>query len=1337
MAETTSESVPQRKHVRLVLASTGLAAVVAILAVATVRRNVAPRRSEPLEARMELAAGDVTVEQQGKRVRAGSGAAVLALAKVTTGPGSRALLRLSDGAALFLRGGTSLQLTADGTALEAGEIWLEVPVVDRKPGVLSLGEATVSAAESGLSIRRDAKESSVYVARGLAHVSAPGGRVEVRAGERALLRTGVAPQVAPVAYWEDWTGGMADQRLAGGGAGAGRIYGVDFDRAASPARALEITRQAVRVTLRSGIAETEVDQTFFNPGEREVEGWYWLTVPEGALVTGFAVENNGQLVEGELIERKEAARQYGAAARAGFEPALLEWIDGRSYRARIYPVNAGNTRRVVTRYLELAPLVDGRLRYLFPLRSEPPVRIGEFSLSVDLGKAGKGMELSTLEDARIENGGQKVTMRRSGFTAQADFLLEAKLKTLPPPVRVARFSAGAETADFVMLRYVPDLDWATVSQQPGAVVVVVDTSAGIDDNTRQLEVAAAEAILRALSDADKFALVALDVRPQVLYPASGLAAATEAEVGKAREALAAHPPGGATDLGALIDVALARLHGSEQPAVIYIGDGLSTSGEIRGERLQAALRRSLATSRARLFTVAVGGEADSGFLDALAHAGGGKSLRVGNAEEAGSRALELVAALKTPTITDFQLDAGAGLDEVFTSADGKVSWGGELVLLARSHHDLPSQVKVKGRLAGQPFERSYAIEEEDESVAALVPRLWAAANMKKILGEGGGADEQRGTLVKLGLDYGLMTPFTSFLALESEQAYAAQGIARKRGPAFGRLATAEKKEATEESDRAMLKGHAGEPPAPTLAVAPAAPARQLASAPAEEEGIGVGGLGTKDKGGGRGSIDDLLDGVEKRPAASRPQRAMAKIAATRSRADLSRSDALATGAPEARRSVSTVAAIMPAACSDASERPLFERALLWMKRLQTATAPGELAERYRAAIAACELPDWRAEALFLRLLAHRMETEAAVAEIFDFLGPRPDARFYLARVLLRRNAGDALALAIEQRLFGTRVPWDKVDLELSAIGNVETRIARLKEYLARAPNDPAGGMRLVKLLARAGHADEALLFSRKLKAAGLLTPRLVLALGDLQADAGQTDDAIRTYSEIVEFDPRNQAARQLLGDVYLAHGWYDLAYAQYTTLTEMAPDNLLAWLRLAAAAAGAGRTDEALRIERKVARSPGNPGPSDPRLFARLAAAAHMARLMAEPPKDVDGKRLIESMSRDLAELQLFQGPGTMVLLSWEDLGADLIARAGGKSPALAGETTDAATVGLSALLLPAGKRGSVPLQAHLRSAPPSRPLKLVVCTIDHDGKTFQVNVKRVELAPGQVDVGL
>jgi Ca-activated chloride channel family protein len=1368
MVESASEH-PHSRRGRVVLVVLLLVAVAAAI-ILIGRPKIAPARSEPLQARIELAAGEVTVAREGAPVRVASGAAVLAGARITAGKGARALLRLSDGSALFLRGGTAVELRADGTALIEGEAWLEVPAVDRKPGVLTLGEVTVSAAESGLSIKRTAGEASVYVARGLAHVTAKGGRAEVHAGERATIKGTAAPVVTPVSYWEDWTGGMADQRLAGGAAGAGRIYGVDFGAPRSAARPLEVTRQAVRVTVHSGIAETEVDQTFFNPGEREVEGWYWLTVPESALVTGFAVENQGKLVEGELIERKEAARQYGEAAAAGYAPALLEWIDGRSYRARIYPVTAGGTRRVVARYLQMLPLADGRLRYHFPMRSEPPVRIGEFSLTVDLGKAGRSMALSTLEDARIENGGERVTMRRSGFTPQADFLLEAQLRELPPPVRVARFSAGAETADFVMLRYVPDMDFAKAPQAPGAVVVVVDTSAGSDDSTRQLEVAAAEAILRALAESDRFALVALDVRPKVLHPASGLAPATETEVGKARELLAAHPPGGATDLGALFDVALARLHGAEQPAVIYIGDGIATSGEIGGARLQAVLRRSLATSRARLYTVAVGGEANHGFLDALAHAGGGRSLRVGTAEEAGSRALELVAALKTPTVTDFEVDAGAGLDEVFTSADGKVSWGGELTLLARSHHDLPRQVKVKGRLGGQVFERSYSVRQEDARVAGLVPRLWATAFMNKILGEVGIADEQRGTLVKLGLDYGLMTPFTSFLALESEQAYAAQGIARKRQPGSPRLVaqteSAEKEEVAEK--KAVAKDHrvgrkgggvfdslfGRDEAAPAVAdrfasapvAAPAPPQARAEEMPAranpsrsEEGRMGVQHLGAYAKAKNAAvrvkapapppipdmQVDELISSYGHGPAVG--------LAGGKR----GRPPQLAAPASPPVGAASTISAVVPTACSDTSERPLFERALLWEKRLRTATAPGELCDRYRAATAACELSDWRAEALFLRLLANHIDNEAQVAEVFNFLAPRPEARFYLARVLLRRNAGDALANAIEARLFGTRVAWDKVDLELSAVASLDTRVSRLKDYVARAPDDPAGGMRLVRLLARAGKTDEALLFSRKLKAAGLLTPRLLLALGDLQADAGQTDDAIRTYSEIVEFDPRNQAARRLLGDVFLAHAWYDLSYAQYQTLAEMAPDNLMAQLRLAGAAAGAGRTDEALRIARKVMRAPGAPGPHDPRRFARLTAAALMARLLAQPPKDADPRRLAESMSRDLAELQLFQGPGTLVILSWQDLAADLVlsTRAGGKGEALAGEITDAATAGLSSLLLPAGKRQTLPVQAHLRSAPAAKPLPLVVLTLEHDGRAFKASLKRVELGAGQTDV--
>lgn len=352
-----------------------------------------PRSADALGARLELAAGEVSVDEGDGVHRAFSGSALLTGARIEATAGARALLRLSDGAAVFMRGGTKLKLDGNAIALETGEVWVDAPPTDRKPGIHRLGEIEVTATDAGFSLKQsgDAKNptATVYVARGLAVVTSPGGRVEIQAGEQATVSGKAQPAVSPVAFWSDWTGGMGDHPASTSLSGAGTLYGIEQGVYGAPAKALEISRQSVRAVIRSGFAETEVDQTFLNPGDRPVEGWYWFTVPEGASVTGFALETNGQLVEGELIERREAAAQYAVAVATGNDPALLEWIDGRTYRARIFPVPQGGTRRVVVRYLELLPMVSGRLHYLYPMQSRNAVRIGEFSLSVDLGEIGR------------------------------------------------------------------------------------------------------------------------------------------------------------------------------------------------------------------------------------------------------------------------------------------------------------------------------------------------------------------------------------------------------------------------------------------------------------------------------------------------------------------------------------------------------------------------------------------------------------------------------------------------------------------------------------------------------------------------------------------------------------------------------------------------------------------------------------------------------------------------------------------------------------------------------------------------------------------------------------
>ena len=748
-----------------------------------------PKKSPSLASRVELATGNVTIKPAGGAwSQAIAGLVLRHGTEVKVGPGDRALIRLDDGSGIFLRHGSHIKLQAGGLSLVTGEAWIDAPPRDKKPSRYTAGEVTVSASNAGLDLKRSSKEVEVYVARGLAVVSSPGGRSEVQAGERARVAAGKgAPAISAVAFWEDWTGGMPDRRLTPGmgAAGNGRIYAIDRARPGTPPRDLEIRAQYVSVLIRDGVARTTVDQRFFNPSSAPVEGYYWFTIPEGAAVDRFALQVGNRLVDGEVVERKQARAGYEAAVRQrAFDPALLEWIDGRTFRARIFPIPAAGERRVVLSYLQLLPGVDNRTHYVYPMGGAG-TRIQEFALEVDLGKAGESTHLATSADARIEKGGRRVTVRRSGYKPQGDFLLEMTAKK-SAPLRAVRVKSSRNEADYVMLRYSPDIKWEQMKKVPGHVVVVVDTSAGGDSAGRQLRTDVAEAILRALSTSDRFALVAVDLKPRVLFPSSGLAPADEANIGKALEQLSGVRSGGATDLGAMFDVALKRLHGSAQPAVVYIGDGQATVGEVEGDALAGRVTRSFAGSRARLFSLAVGSGARHGLLARLARIGGGRTFRVDGFEHAVQEALRFVGHLKTPTITDLSLDLGAGMDQLFSSATGKVSRGQEVTIVARTHHPLPEVVRITGKLAGKDFSRQHALKVVTSQKHGYVPRLWARQYLTHLMGID--REKNRGTIIRLGLDYALMTPFTSFLVLDSEAAYQRMGIQRKqRDPLWGHV----------------------------------------------------------------------------------------------------------------------------------------------------------------------------------------------------------------------------------------------------------------------------------------------------------------------------------------------------------------------------------------------------------------------------------------------------------------------------------------------------------------------------------------------------------------------
>jgi Ca-activated chloride channel homolog len=295
---------------------------------------------------------------------------------------------------------------------------------------------------------------------------------------------------------------------------------------------------------------------------------------------------------------------------------------------------------------------------------------------------------------------------------------------------------------------------------------------------------------------------------------------------------------------------------------------------------------------------------------------------------------------------------------------------------------------------------------------------------------------------------------------------------------------------------------------------------------------------------------------------------------------------------------------------------------------------------------------------------------------------------------------------------------------------VHPKLAIVRDALLRAPGDPQGEERLIALYVAAGRVADAVGHGTRLREQGLMTPALAQALGEVMVTHGQVEQAQRLFSEIVEFDPGNPVSRRLLGDIFLRHGWYDAAYRQYEDLVAMQPEDPTATIRLARAAAGTGRVDEAVRTLRKLASGEGRPGVDDPRRFARLHAAALLAELLrtaaagsAEIPE--------AGVTRELRWLQLFDGPATWTLLVWEDLEADLVlAHADPKSREHVGDPIVAGHTGLYALQAPPT---AMPSLVVCHAGPVlERPVAFTRITIMFDGTKFTVDHVAAELPAGQ-----
>lgn len=126
-------------------------------------------------------------------------------------------------------------------------------------------------------------------------------------------------------------------------------------------------------------AVTTLDMTFsYATGSETIEGQIDFELPAGARITRFAMDVNGVLREGVVVEKEKGANTYQAIVAKKVDPGLMEMVDGQKFRARVYPIHMGSEKRVVIAWEEQMKYLDGDDFYQCPLDFSDDLRLFSF-----------------------------------------------------------------------------------------------------------------------------------------------------------------------------------------------------------------------------------------------------------------------------------------------------------------------------------------------------------------------------------------------------------------------------------------------------------------------------------------------------------------------------------------------------------------------------------------------------------------------------------------------------------------------------------------------------------------------------------------------------------------------------------------------------------------------------------------------------------------------------------------------------------------------------------------------------------------------------------------------
>ena len=547
--------------------------------------------------------------------------------------------------------------------------------------------------------------------------------------------------------------------------------------------ALPVKSIKIDTKISGQVATTHVEQVFRNDTDATLEGTYFFPIPETASISEFAIWDGDKRLVGEVRSREEARRIYDEIVRRQRDPGLLEYAGRDLFQASIFPILPHSDKKLELTYQQVLKAESGTAAYRYPLgtgRNASKIA-GTVSGRITLeGREPLRNIYSPTHETEVAREGDR--RARVSFESKAgqeprDFQLFYTLTKEDFGLTLLTHREPGRQGYFLLM-ISPKDDLREQEYASKDIVFVLDTSGSMAEAGKMEKARAALLFgVRSLRDGDRFNVINFAGEEHLM--ASGLVQADGGGRARGEEFVKALRPVGGTNINGALVAAMRQFDQADRPRMlVFMTDGLPTVGETNPQRI-VENARAARVAGVRVFTFGVGYDVNAPLLDKLAAENGGVADYVEPKEDIEVKVSNFFSKVNYPVLTDLNLDmGGVETDLTYPREAPDLFRGTQVTLIGRYRNgqDLRGTIlRLTGKTGAGATTYSYEnlhfpFEEREND---FLPRLWATRRVGWLMEQvrtNGEAKELRDEIVDLGTRYGIVTPYTSYLALEENAA---------------------------------------------------------------------------------------------------------------------------------------------------------------------------------------------------------------------------------------------------------------------------------------------------------------------------------------------------------------------------------------------------------------------------------------------------------------------------------------------------------------------------------------------------------------------------------------